>query len=795
MLEYSPLARSIGRTFIKAIADKPGVAIIPTKSHIITGNDDTLYFIVEYQYDSGPVSYIWQLTKQAQQLIAITGDEKDIQEILLLIAKDDRYVPSAQFATEQIVPAIGGEQIHLLGRQSGVSYHSWVKKSVGEANYQVFLRMNFADAPEDIQQFSVNAGNKTSYYFYSPLLKKLYFQPDDGITGKGASATHEIKSAIQTLFVLQGQLIAQGEDGILWGTGIQGKLNLMGVTIGWLLKHREDLITALRELVDRENILPAIRLQGLTDAEGNIIMAWYDVAAEKIIQSGSGIDVTHDIHYRGLSLDGDQAWLYDNANGQLYRQPLRQDNALTITEQGQCSAAIPLSERWLAGPYHSVVSAGDKLRLTTEQGAILLLDKAASPHDQPLLIAWQAAAAASEIELAAAVESLRGKLTLAPAIRWLSEKGQAPVWYLTEQQILLRAENLNADHDLRYLGQVAGDMGSYIHDQFTGEIWQVGGSRPSLSIGMYRFVLIEENQPFKGELVLQYALSDQVLNRKLPLLEEADRLAVTNQTDGAHYLLDSATLNHYEQIILDDRGKQSVILLPDHGEEGFKVRLHGQDLVWHVPQLKSQIWVFGIEQAGESGMMFKIGDIPQLPAKQLLQSMARLQAVGSADDDWFKLSFVEGHYQLNEVELAQMMCQFQEMIGTDIDDSYKVGGDVSHSVITDSGGDHDILLLAHENIKPSQLMLQRLGDDLEIVVIDLGRVTIKNQFKPDKRSAIETLKLVSQKQNLQYSLTDAMSSFDIGETFELSTTGSLISMHEMKMPMCNSHNCHINGFK
>ncbi|MCW2257988.1 hypothetical protein M2263_004079 [Providencia alcalifaciens] len=249
-------------------------------------------------------------------------------------------------------------------------------------------------------------------------------------------------------------------------------------------------------------------------------------------------------------------------------------------------AAIFPSERWLAGPYRSVVSTGDKLRLTTNQGAILLLDKAASMHDQPLLIAWQATAAASELELVGGVEALRGKVTLAPAIRWLSEKGQTPVWYLTEQKILLHADNLNMDHDLRYLGQVAGHTGSYIHDQFTGELWQVGGARPPISIGIYRFVLINENQPFKGEFVLQYASSDQVLNRKLPLLEEADRLAITSQTDGAHYFFDSAILNHYEQIILDDRGKQSVILLPDHGEEGFQVRLHDKNLGVACPTIK-----------------------------------------------------------------------------------------------------------------------------------------------------------------------------------------------------------------
>ncbi|MCW2257989.1 hypothetical protein M2263_004080 [Providencia alcalifaciens] len=217
--------------------------------------------------------------------------------------------------------------------------------------------------------------------------------------------------------------------------------------------------------------------------------------------------------------------------------------------------------------------------------------------------------------------------------------------------------------------------------------------------------------------------------------------------------------------------------------------------MWHVPQSNSQLWVVGIEQAGENGMMFKIGDIPQLPAKQLVQSLARLQAVGSADDDWFKFSFVEGHYQINEVELSHIMKQHQEMIGTDDDDNYRVGEHFSHSVINDSGGEYDTLSLEYEKIKPSQLMLQRQGDDLEIAVIGSGRVTIKNQFKQGEHSAIETLKLTSEEQRWQYSLTDAMSFFNTGQTFGLSTTGSLLSIHEMKMPICNSHNCHINGLK
>lgn len=141
------------------------------------------------------------------------------------------------------------------------------------------------------------------------------------------------------------------------------------------------------------------------------------------------------------------------------------------------------------------------------------------------------------------------------------------------------------------------------------------------------------------------------------------------------------------------------------------------------------------------------------------------------------------------------MNQYQEMVVTDADNNYRVGEHFSHSVITDSGGERDTLSLEYEKIKPSQLMLQRQGDDLEIAVIDSGRVTIKNQFKQGEHSAIETLKLASEEQSWQYSLTDAMSSFNTGEMFGLLTTGSLLSKHNLKKPICNIHDCHNNDLK
>ncbi|MCW2257606.1 hypothetical protein M2263_003697 [Providencia alcalifaciens] len=480
--------------------------ITPTKSQLISSEGGRLYFIVEYQNDSGSVSYTWQLSRESQQLIGITGEATELQKILSMINDNKDASARPIFNSEHTLLTEGSQELHLLGRQDGTRYHSWFKKSEGKQKYQIFLQMNFANAPEDIQQITVTTGEKTSYYFYSSSQQKLYFQMDDGIADNKNSIAHEVKSDVYSLSVVQGQLTAQCKDGTLWMTDEQGSLRLMGVMDSWVLKHRENILTELRDLALREATLPAIRLQGIHDSKGNPIITWYDLAAEKLIQGGTGITVSNDIHYRGLTPDGKQAWLYDSVDRQLYLQPLSQDTGLVISDVGQNISAILPAKRWSQEQYLSVISVNDKLQLTTTEGAILLMNKDAEIGEQRQLIAWQETALISGNKVEAAIEALRGKVLVAPVIRYFSEKKLTPSWYLTEQKIFIHAKGLNVDHDLRYLGQASGQLGSYIHDQSTTELWQVSPSGDALSLGKYRFIALNENAPLKGELVLQSAL-------------------------------------------------------------------------------------------------------------------------------------------------------------------------------------------------------------------------------------------------------------------------------------------------
>lgn len=733
--EYLPLNASILSGSTKAMADRPISAIKPTKSQLISSDGGVLYFIVEYQYESGPVSYTWRLSSQSQQLIGITGEASELQQILLMISDNHADSSLPIFNSEHTLRAEGSQEIHLHGRQDGSNYHSWFNKPEGEQKYQMFLRMNLAYAPEDIQQISVTIGEKTGYYFYSSSHQKLYFQMGDGIANNKSAIAHEVKSNVYSLSIFQGQLAAQCKDGTLWITDEQGNLRLMGVMDNWVLKHRENILIELRDLAIREVTLPAIRLQGIHDSQGNAIMTWYDVVAEKVIQGGAGIDASNDIHYRGLSSDGKQAWLYDNVHRQLYLQPLSQDSEQVLSELGQNISSIPPAKCWSEKQYLSVVSVSDKLQLTTTEGAVLLMSKDAEIGEQLQLIAWQETALTSENQVEAAIEALRGKVHIAPVIRYFSEKKQTPSWYLTKQKTFIHAQGLDVSHDLRYLGQASGQFGSYIHDQTTGELWQVSPSGDLISVGKYRFISMNENVSLKGELVLQSVLSDHAIEYKLPQLEDMDRLTISGQTEGARYLLDKALFSHYRQVILDERGNQPVIMLPDL-DKGL-VRHNGQDLVWYDPQSKAQLLITNPEKMAERGMIFKIANAPELPATTLLQSIGRLQSVSAESDDWFTLSFTEGHYQLQSADPDQMILKHHEVIGFDIDDTYRFMKGDGNVVIEDLGGQDT---LAFTDITYEQLVFSREADNLVINIQNSeDSVSIQGAFSSLSHRHIEKI--------------------------------------------------------
>ncbi len=587
----------------------------PNKSSVINDDAGNLYLIVEYQKTASSIRYTWQLTEKAMTLIAIAGEGSDLPNI------NDFFWPLiAQFSYDRRVMGTRGNEIHLLARRDGHNYHSWLRKSAGETAHQPFLQTNMATiVAEDIQPIPMQIGDKTRYYFYSRQQQTLYFQPDNGLS-KTAVKAHVVKVGIHTLFEIQGQLIAQSNEGTLWLADAQGKLHLTGVTADWLRAHQDDVMAHLRKLVATTDTLPVLRLQGLPDNRGRVVMAWYDIAADRVILGGSGIQVTHALHYRGLSADGKQAWVYDSDNKQLYRQPLEPQTPFTLNEKGQSTTKVPPATRWSSWLYRSAVSAGDHLRLVTDDGAVLLLPKMASTQTYPQLIAWQTGKQ-TQAQSATAIEALRGQVILAPVIRQLTEQtGQMPTWYLTEQKTFLQAHGLNSEHDLHWLGQSAElPSAHYIHDRTTGDLW-LADTFHSTAIGRYRFIF-----QLQDELVLQYDPSNHVNTFILPKFMGMDRIALTGKMAGAHYQLNAATLKYYQQIVIDEQGQQPVIHLPETLTR-LVVQSSGQDLILSDHASKTRICIVNAEQAAERGMKIEIEGISPFSINHLVKKMYQLGA-------------------------------------------------------------------------------------------------------------------------------------------------------------------------
>ena len=594
------------------------LAATPSKSTFINDDNGRQFFIVEYQKKSGPLSYIWQLSKWTMTLVAIKGEEQDIPDIM-----SQQQPSAAQFNNVfSSVIATRGEVIHRLARHQGHNYHSWLKKSADAPGYTSILQLNLAAiAPEDIQPIPVKIKDKISYYFYSKQQKKLYFQPNDGLTDitHQTHKAHEVGSNIQTLFTMQKQLMVQNQDGTLKLADTQGNLLLAGVTSDWLQTHKNDVIAQLRTLVTKSKSLPALRLQGLSDNQGKSIVAWYDINADKIILSGTGIEANHTLHYRGISSDGKQAWLYNSAEELLYRQPLGSGNQLTFDQRGQNETPRLPAEVWSSNRYISVASTGDKLRLTTQEGAVLLLPKAAGSRDRPQLIAWLAKEL-TEAQLASKIEALRSQVIPAPFIRLLrTQEKRTPAWYLTEQKTFLRAQGLNGTHELHWLGLAAGQDKAYIHDQTTGDLWLADASESDAS-ERYRFIFLQQDQQDEaGELVLQFAPSNQNRDLILPKLKDVHKVIVAGIAEGDRYVFDDSMLEHYQQITLEELGKKSVIQLPDTLRH-LSLHSNGKDLILYHRASDTRINIVNAEQTAESpgGMQIQFGDLPAITVNHLV---------------------------------------------------------------------------------------------------------------------------------------------------------------------------------
>nr|WP_323864933.1 TcdA/TcdB pore-forming domain-containing protein [Xenorhabdus sp. Flor] len=615
----------------------PGSDQWKISSHVMQSNDQ-LWFVVEQQRDESCISYTYQVAEEALKLVAVDGSttmlaelDKVSEKISLPVPLDSSdgefngllapLVASQWFsgdlcAPERQVKGSPAEVISLSGRVAGVDRHYWLQTDGKQL--QNVVRMNrinpdqedagiLAELKEknpaldllaltaDFTLVFTTAGDKPGYYFYSHQRHSLYFQQDNGLSGTPASKV--TADDIRSVSIANNQLVALSSSGVLWRADDQGSTRLIGVTADWLLQpHEQGLTAALRQLArDNPDQFNALLLLGLQDRDGKPVSAWYDSKADRVVQGRVGLNTEHTRVYLGLAEaeDGRQAWIFDTDNHQLYRQPLSAETDLKVSEKRVLSGEPAAAKPWpqASYQYRSAVRQDNTLRLETLDGAVLLLSADARMTDRPVLIAWHVQGR-PDSEITSAIVELKRKneAELSQAVRLFSEHGY-PAWYLPEEGKTLRSSTLNPDHVLHYLGQVAGQAASYVHDQTTGDLWQVSEGESTL-VGNYRFV-----NRIPERLVLQVGqvpLDGTIL---LPQLAGTERLAITGRSEKPYYWLSPAeALAHYRHITIDDRGQGSVIRFSDTGIANLSLWLSGQDIVLFHQASDTSIGIVSIDR-------------------------------------------------------------------------------------------------------------------------------------------------------------------------------------------------------
>ncbi|WP_262947601.1 TcdA/TcdB pore-forming domain-containing protein [Xenorhabdus indica] len=665
-------------------------------SHVMQGNDQ-LWFVVERQLDEGRISYTYQVTEETLKLVAVDGNtamlagldkisEKNLVSLPVLLDSSDgefngllsplavnQWFSGDLCVPERQVKGSPAEVISLSGRVAGVDKHYWLQTDGKQP--QNVVRMNRVDPDQedagilaelkkknsDLQALTADftlvfttTGAKPGYYFYSHQRHSLYFQQDNGLSGSPASkvAVDDIRS----VSIANKQLVVLSSGGMLWLADDQGSIRLIGVTVDWLLQpHQQGLTAALRQLArDTPDQFSTLLLLGLQDRDGKPVSAWYDSKADLVVQGRVGLNTEHTLVYLGLAEaeDGRQAWIFDTDNHQLYRQPLSTETDLKLSEKRVLSGEPAAAEPWLLAShqYRSAVRQGNTLRLETPDGAVLLLSADAKMTDRPVLIAWHVQGR-PDSQIASAIMALSNEVELPQAVRLFSEHGY-PAWYLPEEGKTLRSSILNSNHVLHYLGQVAGQEASYVHDQTTGELWQVSqvSEGKSTLVGNYRFV---NRTP--ESLVLQVGQVPLGGKIRLPQLAGTDRLAITGRSKESYYWLSpSEALTHYRHITIDDRGQSSAIRFSDTCIANLSIWRSNENLVLlHQASEDTSICIVSIEQAAQRDMRLEM-TLKKMKIINLLRRMAKLTVL-NPDVSCFGLVSEEGELRIKPAECTEML--------------------------------------------------------------------------------------------------------------------------------------------
>lgn len=578
-----------------------------------------MYLTVQQQDGPGIVLYTYRIYQEESSLISVeisSGTDRALLDYLkpdLNFATAILLAPSVPVKKSRLSAMVtlihGSENSELQSRRCWLFFD-------GDQQPVRMVRAIFGHQPqpEDLDLAFVTAGDEPGYYFFSPRAQSLYFQADDGLSGR--EQITQVMSNVRTVFAQGAKQLACTREGVLWLMKTEGAAMLVGVTAEWIRKHRQALRVQLEKLVrysaDKASFL---LLQGMKNSDGQAVPAWYDSLSNRIIMGGTGAD-THNLVYLGSSPDGQKAWIFATDSGQLYCQAVSASLPV-IDENLIMSGQVRDAERWsLPGrqKISTAVRQGNRLLLKTSDGAVLLLPMTAGPADKPALIAFHSEKA-QDTDIIATLNELTAVYDLPAAIRLTTVSGQAPSWYLTQEKIILRAHRLDSAHSFNFLGNAAGTRHSYIHDMDTGALWLVSDSESVLT-GHYACALLKQQT-----LILQVSEAAVTTGRKiqLPRLMGADSIIITGSTSQQRgWLLSPEVLTHYRQIVINDKGENSLIRIAPAGEDTVTLQRSGEDLMLYSARSDTSILLTYADKSAERGMRLAIADMPPVTLQHLL---------------------------------------------------------------------------------------------------------------------------------------------------------------------------------
>ena len=625
---------------------------------------DAVYLARRYQLKEREAELNFRILGDRMELVGVVGDEALLQlsartdqhgDILKTLLQGyqaqatQRDTPVYELGAPMVEPSTAA-LVTVFGLDAAkVAHRYWLRTSDG-----TLIKPNLAPPagwtpPVDAQGKAQSAwpipadlvfagslpqaAGQEVFFFYSQQQKVLFRQQGPGqkvLDGSQPSALRVVTPPLANVLQLNGHLLAVTKDGRVARVEATGHLSYEAVNEHWL-KGRANW---WQDLASVNGSNATLAVFGAKAGDGKTALAvWYHngqvVVAAAALQ-GKPLQF--------LGFDSASARLFEPESGKLFLQAPLSPEALKAAFGGdevlEASAQLPAATLLLPKvQLRSAVQVDAGLRLTTQQGEILLR---ANNGDVQLVAVdkgWQQAHAGNLPQALAAVTGqwgAKGVLTLQDA--------ETRGWFDIASGRLYASNGIAAASDLRFIGVDAGSPRSaYVYSPTEQALYKVKEGA-ALKLGHYGNV-----ERIGSSLLLQgMAGADARDELAPPLIAGVDSVVLHGGSADDTYRLSPAMWAHYRTVVIDnDDPGQALdrLFLPVADGNNILVSRQGEDVLLTDVGSGSALvlrQVLGNQAAAHRHLQIELqGDSSVISVDHLLKGFA---LSGLAKDGVFELS-------------------------------------------------------------------------------------------------------------------------------------------------------------